>query len=170
MTTPEPRQVRIGHEEREQAIRALNDHFAQGRLDMQEFEERVARVPGARTAADLDVLFADLPGPAPRPTERFAVEPARGGPVAYDPDAPYGREPLTGQPYSDKSRVIAGVLQLFFGGLGVGRFYTGHIGLAVAQLVVTLLTLGLGAIWGFVDGIVLLAGSPRDPSGRPLRS
>ncbi|MBA3907089.1 MAG: TM2 domain-containing protein [Pseudonocardiales bacterium] len=61
-------------------------------------------------------------------------------------------------------------LQLFLGGVGAGRFYTGHTGIAVAQLLVTILTLGIGAIWGFIDGIVLLAGNPRDPSGRPLRS
>ena len=83
--------------------------------------------------------------------------------------APYGREPGTGAPYSDKSKVAAGVLQLFLGGAGIGRFYTGHTGIAIAQLIVTILTLGLGALWGFVDGIVILAGRSTDSSGRPLR-
>ena len=39
-----------------------------------------------------------------------------------------------GVPLSDKSKVAAGVLQLFLGGFGVGRFYTGHVGIAIAQL------------------------------------
>jgi len=83
--------------------------------------------------------------------------------------APYGREPGTGAPYSDKSKVAAGVLQLFLGGAGIGRFYTGHTGIAIAQLIVTILTLGFGALWGFVDGIVILASRSTDSSGRPLR-
>ncbi|MGH3568426.1 MAG: NINE protein [Pseudonocardia sp.] len=52
---------------------------------------------------------------------------------------------------------------------GVRRFYSGHTGIAVAQLLVTLFTFGLGAIWAFIDGIVLHAGRPMDPYGRPLR-
>ncbi|GAA2882683.1 hypothetical protein GCM10010472_46050 [Pseudonocardia halophobica] len=85
------------------------------------------------------------------------------------PDAPYGREPGTGAPYSDKSKLAAGLLQLFLGGAGIGRFYTGHTGIAIAQLIVTIVTFGLGAVWGFVDGIVLLAGRSTDAQGRPLR-
>ncbi|MCE0766785.1 NINE protein [Pseudonocardia kujensis] len=51
----------------------------------------------------------------------------------------------------------------------MGRFYTGHTGIAIAQLIVTIVTFGLGAVWGFVDGIVLLAGRSTDAQGRPLR-
>ncbi|WP_224402741.1 DUF1707 domain-containing protein [Pseudonocardia sp. ICBG1034] len=90
------------------------------------------------------------------------------GSYGYDPSAPYGREPYSGLPYSDKQKIVAGLLQLFLP-FGIGRFYSGHTGLAVAQLLVTFLTFGIGAIWSFVDGIVVLAGSPRDPAGRPLR-
>jgi hypothetical protein len=35
---------------------------------------------------------------------------------------------------------------------------------------VTILTCGIGALWPFIDGIVILAGDPKDPQGRPLRS
>ncbi|MFC5993033.1 DUF1707 domain-containing protein [Pseudonocardia hispaniensis] len=181
MSTPGSPKYRIGHEEREQAIRALNDHFAAGRLDMHEYEERVSRASAARTADELDALFSDLPPPASTPVtahypvaQQGAYHPPAQHPAAqpahWDPSAPWGRDPVTGWPYSDKSKLIAGVLQLFLGGVGAGRFYTGHTGLAVAQLLVTLFTFGFGAIWGFIDGIVMLAGSPRDPYGRPLRS
>ncbi|MEQ3549686.1 DUF1707 domain-containing protein [Pseudonocardia nematodicida] len=94
--------------------------------------------------------------------------PAYGPNAGYDAAAPFGREPFSGRPYSDKQKIIAGLLQLFLP-FGVGRFYSGHTGLAVAQLVVTFLTFGLGAVWSFVDGIVILAGNPHDPAGRPLR-
>ena len=40
-----------------------------------------------------------------------------------DPMAPYGRSPLTGEPLSDKSKIVAGLLQLLgpVDVLGVGR-------------------------------------------------
>ena len=53
--------------------------------------------------------------------------------------------------------------------IGIGRFYTGHTGLAIAQLLVTIVTFGFGFLWSFIDGIVILAGNPTDPEGRPLR-
>jgi TM2 domain-containing membrane protein YozV len=81
----------------------------------------------------------------------------------------YGFDPATGLPYSSKTKVTAGLLGIFLGGFGVGRFYTGHIGLAFGQLLLTIFGFGLGALWGFIDGIVMLAGSPRDSAGRPLR-
>ncbi|WP_028931841.1 DUF1707 domain-containing protein [Pseudonocardia asaccharolytica] len=177
MSTPGSRNFRIGHEEREQAVRALNDHFAAGRLDMHKYEERVGQASAARTAGELDALFTDLPTAAStqvtvqHPTAPYPAAPHPAAQQAgWDPNAPWGRDPVTGWPCSDKSKVVAGVLQLFLGAVGAGRFYTGHTGMAVAQLLVTLFTFGIGAIWGFVDGIVLLAGSPRDPYGRPLRS
>lgn len=105
-------------------------------------------------------------GYAPVPAA-YPVPMAYGYPV--DPNAPYGYDPATGLPYSDKSKLVAGLLQILVGSLGIGRFYLGDVGMGIAQLLVTLFTLGFGAIWGFIDGIVLLAGNPRDRFGRPLR-
>lgn len=90
----------------------------------------------------------------------------------HDPLAPYGRHPLTGEPLSEKSKVIAGLLQLLglFGIVGIGRFYLGFTKLAVIQLLVGLVTCGIGAvIWGIVDAVLLLTDKVRDPHGRPLR-
>lgn len=90
-----------------------------------------------------------------------------GMPGAYPPDpmAPYGYDPY-GRPYSEKSKVVAGVLQLFLGGLGVGRFYTGHVGMAIGQL----FTCGGLGIWSLVDGIILLTSNgATDSDGRVLR-
>lgn len=69
--------------------------------------------------------------------------------------APFGHHPITGQQLSDKSKGAAGLLSIFLGYLGTGRFYAGNIGLAW--------------IWPLVDGIVLLTGNPRDGQGRLLR-
>lgn len=92
--------------------------------------------------------------------------------VYHDPLAPYGRHPMTGEPYSDKSKVVAALLQLLglVGLVGIGRIYLGNTGLGVAQLLVGLVTCGIGAvIWGIVDAVLILTDRVRDPHGRPLR-
>jgi hypothetical protein len=65
-------ELRIGTAERERAAAQLGEHFAAGRLEPAEFDERVAQVYAARTEADLAPVFADLPSlhpaAAPRPT------------------------------------------------------------------------------------------------------
>ncbi|WBC15407.1 TM2 domain-containing protein [Micromonospora sp. WMMA1998] len=79
---------------------------------------------------------------------------------------PYQQYP---QGVSDKSKVVAGVLQILLGGLGAGRFYMGDTKTAVIQLVVSFVTCGLGSIWGLVDGILILVNGGVDGQGRPLR-
>ncbi|MEU7575395.1 TM2 domain-containing protein [Micromonospora sp. NPDC049240] len=79
--------------------------------------------------------------------------------------------PYQQHPYgvSDKSKVVAGILQILLGGFGIGRFYMGDTKTGVIQLVVTLVTCGFGAIWGLVDGILILVNGGVDGQGRPLR-
>ncbi|WP_237720385.1 MULTISPECIES: NINE protein [Rhodococcus] len=91
--------------------------------------------------------------------------------------AAYGYHPVTGLPYSHKSKTTAGLLSIFFGFFGAGRFYAGHTGLGFAMLIVNIVltaaTLGfwlaLAWIWPLIDGICLLAGEPKDKNGLPLR-
>lgn len=101
----------------------------------------------------------------------------------FDPVAPYGRHPFTGEPLSDKSKLVAGLLQLIglFGVLGIGRLYLGYTGLGIAQLVIGivggliigLLTCGVGflipVVWAVIDAVLILTDRVRDPQGRPLR-
>ncbi len=105
------------------------------------------------------------PGSYPPPMGQY--------PSGYmDPAAPYGRHPVTGEPFSDKSKVVAGLLQLIglFGLVGIGRIYMGDTKLGVIQLVVGLITCGLGdVIWGIIDAVLILTDKVRDPQGRPLR-
>ncbi|MHB0970155.1 MAG: NINE protein [Thermoanaerobaculia bacterium] len=56
------------------------------------------------------------------------------------------------------------LLCLFLGGLGVHRFYTGHTGIGIVQL----LTLGGCGIWALVDLIMIITGKFTDASGQPL--
>jgi TM2 domain-containing membrane protein YozV len=116
--------------------------------------------------------------PPPPPPQQPGYPPQYPPPVGqyppayFDPAAPYGRHPLTGEPLSDKSKTVAGLLQLLglFGLVGIGRIYLGYTGLGVAQLIVGIVTCGLGAvIWGIIDAVMLLTDKVRDPAGRPLR-
>lgn len=112
----------------------------------------------------------------------YAPPPAYGQPGAYPqppaysqpyqyPQAGYGYPP----PYDPlaKSRTIAGILGILLGGLGVHRFYLGYVGIGLAQIAVTIVTFGVGWLWGFVEGILYLtqkAGTYSvDATGRPLR-
>ena len=68
-----------------------------------------------------------------------------------------------------KSKMAAGLLGIFLGGFGVHNFYLGFTSKAVIQIVVSLITCGIGSLWGFIEGIMILTGSINtDASGRPL--
>ena len=54
--------IRIGDSEREDAVRRLGEHYEAGRLSADEHSERVEQALKAKTGADLEGLFADLPG------------------------------------------------------------------------------------------------------------
>lgn len=73
-----------------------------------------------------------------------------------------------------KSKIAAGLLGIFLGALGIHNFYLGYTGKAIAQLLITVLTLGFGSIitgiWGLIEGILILTGSINvDGKGVPLR-
>jgi len=68
---------------------------------------------------------------------------------------------------SDKSRVLAGILNLIPPG-GIGRLYLGYSAYGVLQLVLGLLTC-VGYIWSVIDGIVMLSGGVKyDGYGRSI--
>jgi hypothetical protein len=68
MATAHP--YRLSDAERDEAISALADAYADGRLTAEEFDQRMAVASTARFATDLDGLFSDLP---PRPAVRATV-------------------------------------------------------------------------------------------------
>jgi hypothetical protein len=77
--------LRIGDADREAAARELGEHFAMGRIDAEEHNERLDQIWGARTAADLAPAFRDLPRPTatrkttPPSSSRPARPPVRRG-------------------------------------------------------------------------------------------
>ena len=75
---------------------------------------------------------------------------------------------------NQKSKLVAGLLGILLGSLGVHNFYLGFTGKAIAQLLITVLSCGIlsvvSAIWGLIEGIQYLTGSLNtDAKGNPLK-
>lgn len=68
-------------------------------------------------------------------------------------------------PDEPKSFLVAVLLSIFVGSLGVDRFYLGYTGLGILKLI----TLGGCGIWAIVDIILIATGNLKDKSGRPLQ-
>lgn len=103
-------------------------------------------------------------------------QPQYGQPqTGYTPQQPQYGQPQYGQPQyvpqyaqapvtMQKDWLTALLLSFFVGVFGVHRFYTGHTGIGIAQL----LTFGGCGIWALVDFILILTDSYRDSNGLPL--
>ncbi|REF32214.1 NINE protein [Calidifontibacter indicus] len=66
--------------------------------------------------------------------------------------------------FSDKEWVMALILSIVLGGIGVDRFYLGYTGLGIAKL----LTLGGCGIWSLIDIILIAMRKVPDANGRQL--
>lgn len=86
----------------------------------------------------------------------------------------------SGYGYAQKSKIVAGLLGLFLGTLGVHNFYLGYTGKAVAQLLLTLIgwiiLIGpiISGIWALIEAVLILCSSygsnwHRDGHGQELQ-
>ncbi|MBO0802755.1 MAG: DUF1707 domain-containing protein [Nocardiopsaceae bacterium] len=140
--------MRVGHAEREAVTAELREHYASGRLTLDELNERLDAALDAKTRADLDALMTDLPS---------------AGPGAGTGNGPSGRHPGTGQyPGGGRDANTGGDA---FRGWNPGR----GAGQAIAALawsalvIVALLSVGMLAVFGIGVGrpfgiVLLLAG------------
>lgn len=139
--------------------------------------------PGEQRPYQPPPAYQPYAQPYGRPDGPPYGQPPVPSPYGY-PASPYGIDPVTGLPWSDKSKVAAGLLQLLLpwvGICGVGRLYTGHVAIGLSQLlgmlvggVLVCFLVGLVIVpviwlWTVIDGIVLLASRSTDAQGRPLR-
>ncbi|KAA2251222.1 DUF1707 domain-containing protein [Solihabitans fulvus] len=101
--------IRIGDTEREQALTALGEHMSAGRLDIDEYGDRTAKVAAARTRRELVEVFTDLPDPRPS----FAPA-APAAPPPPRPAAPVAQPAASNVPdfrnRTDIQRATAGVV------------------------------------------------------------
>ena len=87
--------VRVGDADREAVAAQLREHYADGRLTLEELNERLDQAFAAKTKADLNTVMRDLPQAA-RPAAGMPYGgtawqgPAWPGPMATRPGQDYG--------------------------------------------------------------------------------
>lgn len=86
----------------------------------------------------------------PVPEQDMAYQPAENGQPVAPPPMP-GSAP--------KSKLVAGLLGIFLGGWGIHNFYLGNTQRGVIQIIVSICTCGIGGLWGFIEGILILCGN-----------
>ena len=116
--------------------------------------------------------------------QQFGQQPFGQQTFGQSPGTTFRQQPLNGVPTvqpapvydtsEQKSRVVAGILGIIFGALGLHNFYLGNSSKGTAQLLMTLFSCGalgfVSAIWGFVEGVLILTGSiDKDGRGLPLK-
>ncbi len=107
--------LRIGDTERDAVAAELREHFAHGRLTLEEFNQRLDAVFAAKTQRDLSRLTSDLPhvrsGGAPLPSQRTRPGPllasrslASGAVAANWPGGQWAAQNWTGQDWTGSGR------------------------------------------------------------------
>ena len=64
--------------------------------------------------------------------------------------------PSSEMPNQENKKILAGVLALLLGGIGVHKFILGYTKEGIIQIVITLVTCGIGGIIPFIEGIIYL--------------
>ena len=86
-------------------------------------------------------------------------------PPPSPPPPPPGYEP-SGPAYDSSKKVLAGIMGILFGGLGIHKFVLGYTTPGVIMLVVTVLTCGFGGfvmgVIGLIEGIIYLTKTPEE--------
>ena len=147
--TPEPWQMRISDADRHRVAEVLREAAGEGRIDLDELDERLDATWSAKTYADLVPLTADLPGHrhdlAPRPAAAPVPRPAPGA--------------LAGPSYNTSIAVMSGVDRR--GAWVVGETHTsfalmGGITLDLREAVLTSreTVINASTFWGGIDIIV----------------
>jgi uncharacterized Tic20 family protein len=158
-TSVPPGDLRVSHAEREPVVERLQQAYAEGRIDEPELDLRLHLAMTARTRADLDAVLSDL---SPRST----------APPMPDPTAE--QRVLAALPH------VLGIVTLFVGPLVmmctrarrspyVRRHIASALNFQLTLLLVTVVTLGIGAVAYAVAWAVALLAALLALAGRPFR-
>ncbi len=143
ISQPAQPDVRVGDRDRDAAAHRLQEAFAEGRLDDEEFDQRMRAALTARVGADLAVLTRDLPDSS-GVTTRLATQTATGrkpGRFAIAYKSPIRR--------GGRWRVPARFSAMVYKG-------SGHIDLRAAELMAPVTTLVAVAYKSRIDVLVPL--------------
>ncbi|MFI0349305.1 DUF1707 domain-containing protein [Actinomadura sp. 9N407] len=145
-----PDEMRIGDAERDAVTSALHEHFAAGRLDREELDERLGTALAAKTQGALRTIVKDLPGPNGLPgTER---------PVPAHWTHAHAHAFAHAQRYGHPARVHhRGPFPAFPLMLGVFIFMTFAVGIGAAMLTVLQVAM---LVW-IVRAVTLAVGARR---------
>jgi hypothetical protein len=145
MAGPEPEltplpygHLRCSHADRERAVDVLKAAFAEGRLDQDEYTERVGEAHASRTYAELAALTADLPV---GPLGTLAMAPlgtlATVSPATVSPAPSVSRPPAASMALRPVSPLA--VISLIFGLVAVA--IPGVIASALAALITSIMAM-----------------------------
>jgi TM2 domain-containing membrane protein YozV len=67
-----------------------------------------------------------------------------------------------GKPAGAEKKVVAGILGILLGGLGIHKFYLGYTKEGIIQLVVGVVTCGAAGLIGLIEGIIYLTKSDEE--------
>jgi hypothetical protein len=132
--------LRVGDAEREAVAAELREHYAQGRLSMEDFQQRLDAAFAAKTRGDLDKLIGDLPHARPAGAPLPAPPPGSWG---HHGHGPHFHPPGAGFGYGERRRarfgrlttLLAAVASLFivFDAMaGLSFPWPGRLGVLVA--------------------------------------
>jgi hypothetical protein len=137
---PSP-QLRISDQNRESALSALGEHMSAGRLDIDEYGERSARITAAKTRGELSEIFADLPAPHPQYDDAPKAV-ATPGPAPV----PEPKRPGTPDSWSPPQRFLAAIVPLAWIA-AIALIATGTLGWPIVFVPIGLTVLGK-SMWG----------------------
>ncbi len=66
------------------------------------------------------------------------------------------------KPAGADKKVVAGILGILLGGLGIHKFYLGYTKEGIIQLVIGVVTCGIGGVIGLIEGIIYLTKSDEE--------
>ncbi|SHG59440.1 TM2 domain-containing protein [Flavobacterium defluvii] len=66
------------------------------------------------------------------------------------------------EPRQENKKVAAGVLGILLGGFGIHKFILGYTQEGIIQIVISVVTCGIGSIIGFIEGIIYLTKSDEE--------
>lgn len=122
--------------------------------------------PAAAADAGTQGAFSQQYGQA-APSQGQYGQPNYGqqyGQPGYTAQAPFGASTSTQPGVAQKSKLVAGLLGILLGSLGIHNFYLGNTTKGVIQLLMTILSFGMLAfvsgLWGLIEGVLILISTP----------